>query len=318
VGQCIEVVTTPQQCQALCSADSACRAFQLLPLQLDSSAGKAYGEFPASSFIPWAQSNAFCDKTQFANSPKSGSMACYPIYQFQDDFNSARPLWSFTDDIDHQGFYGTCYIKPRSLQFLTYPQVAADGQTTFRYHSKCIPCDNIGQDLTNPRWGPQQQYCTDCSKTPATPRSLPAVPTWTYVANGTFTGPVRWLSPGGSPFAFQDECIMLTLRDPLCSKYVMYSDTRAQRLSGSIPGLLPTNSAQNVNGTFAFYLVNYTQNWHYTPFSLSFPYYGSCACLAGTTPANSPPLDSTGVTTACAGVSTAQCKVTGFSIYKLP
>jgi len=289
----------------------------MLPLQLDTSAGSSYGLFPESSFVPWASKIGFCDKAQFAKAPKQGAMVCFPIYQFQDDFNSARPLWSFTEDPDHQGFYGTCYIKPRAVSFPNVFQVQGDSQTDFRFQSKCIPCDNIGQDLTNPRWGPQQTYCTDCSKLvpPAAPRQLPAVPTWAFVSTGTFAGAAHWLSPGGSPVAFQDECKMLANRDPTCSKYVMYSDYRASRYGGKIQGVSPGNL--NVNSSAAVKLINTSVAWHYTPVSLQFAYYRTCACLDAT--ATQPPaIDLNMTKLACDGVVASQCIFRNFSIYKLP
>jgi len=315
MGQCIEVVTTPQQCQAICSADSSCQGFQMFPLQLDPNAPAEYGLFPGSSFVPWGKSIAFCDKAQFANAPKTGSSVCFPIYSFQDDFNSARPLWSFTDDIDHQGFYGTCYIKPRSLKFLNYTSVAVDPQIQYRFGAKCIPCDNIGQDLTNPRWGPQQNYCTDCDKYPTTtPKKAATVPSWTYFANGTFTAAVKWLSPAGSPFAFADECAVLAARDTACSKYVMYSDVRAQRNSGSIAGLLPTSL--NVNSSTTVKMLNVTPHWHYTNFGLNLAYYRSCACLPAPVQ-GSPAIDATGAANACQDSSLANCYARGFLVYQL-
>lgn len=312
-GQCFEVVTTPQQCQAICNADTSCRAYQMLPLQLDSSNGDSFGMFPESSFIPWDKPFAFCNKSQFAQTPKAGSMVCFPIYQFQDDFNSARPLWSFTDDPDHQGFYGTCFIKPRPVTFLPIGQVATDPLDEFRFQSKCIPCDNIGQNLTNPRWGPQQKYCTDCTKTVTTPRQLPTLPAWTFVATGTFNQPAHWLSPGGTPIAFEDECKALALRDPTCSKYVMYSDYRAQRFSGKA-GISPLLT--NVNSTATFKLINSTVSWHYTPIAMTFSYYRTCACLNKTV-VGAPTIDPT-QNMACEGVLPSNCIFRNFTVYQLP
>jgi hypothetical protein len=313
MGQCFEVVTTPQQCQAICSADSSCRGFQMLPLQMDTSGGQNFGLFPESSFIPWASNVAFCDKSQFGNVPKAGSMVCFPIYVFQDDFNSARPLWSFTEDPDHQGFYGTCYIKPRAVTFLPIAQLLEDPQDDFRFQSKCIPCDNIGQDLKNPRWGPQKNYCTDCVKYPVATRQRPTIPSWTTVAVGTFNQAAHWLSPGGTPIAFQDECKMLALRDPTCSKYVMYSDARAQRFGGKIQGTLPTNT--NVNTSFR--LINTTVSWHYNSSTSYISYYRTCACLDSTV-VGAPTVDANQNAMACAGVSAAQCIFRNFTIYQLP
>ena len=319
VGQCLEVVTTPQQCQAICSAHSACKAFQMLPLQLDSSQGKSFGLFPERSYIPWGL-NDLCDKSQFAKAPKSGSMICFPIYQFQNDLNSARPLWSFTDDPDHQGFYGTCYIKPRAVSFATFTQVDVDAMDKFRFQSKCVPCDNIGQNLTAPRWGPQQNFCTDCKKTPASPKQLPAVPAWKFFASGTFnqSGSAHWLSPAGSPFAFADECAILAKRDPTCSKYVMYSDYRARRFSGKA-GVVPTLT--NVNRTIP--LINTSVAWHYTPLSLTFPYYRSCACFDKVATLDDkeedvlPVIDPTMRAMACDGVLARECVFQNFTVYEL-
>jgi hypothetical protein len=316
MGQCYEVVTDTAQCAAMCNSDPTCRAYQMLPLQLDTSAGNSYGLFPDKSFVPWGKNIAFCDKSQFTNASKQGGMVCFPIYSFQDDFNSARPLWSFTDDPDHQGFYGTCYIKPPSRSFLNFTKLPDDDLTQFRFQSKCIPCDNIGQSLTTPRWGPQQNYCTDCAQQAPNPRPVPVVPTWTFYANGTFQQEVIWLSPGGSPFAFKDECIMLAVRDPQCSKYVMYSDLRAQRLSGRIQGLPPTDSRQNVNSSYRF--INTTNSSHYSPFTLYFPYYRSCACLKKPNGASAPSFDATGVARACDFVKPTECLQKGFLIYQLP
>jgi hypothetical protein len=315
VGQCIEVVTGPEQCQAICSADPNCQAFQMLPLQLDSSSGNSFGQFPgpSTSYVPWGKNISSCNLAQFSKAPKNGSMVCYPIYMFQDDFNSARPLWSFTNDLDHQGFYGTCYIKPRALSWLPIQTVPVDPLDDFRFLSKCIPCDNIGQDLSNPRWGPQQQYCTDCVKTPAPPKTLPTVPSWTLVGPGTFTQPAHWLSPAGSPFAFQDECIMLALRDPTCSKYVMYSDIRAKTYAG-LAGKSPVNTYVNSS----FRLLNTTLHWSYTAASLSFAYYRSCACLDNATATGTPTIDSNSTAMACDLVTPSQCILRNFSVYQLP
>lgn len=318
VGQCVEVVTTPQQCEALCNTDGNCKGFQLLPLQLDNSQGESFGLFPESSFIPWntnlSNTNSFCHKAQFAKAPKAGSMACFTITAFQNDFNSARPLWSFTDDTNHQGFYGTCYIKPTLRDFGTITQVAADTHTETRFLSKCIPCDNIGQDLTNPRWGPQQNYCTDCSKTNTPPRQLPPVPTWTVVAPGTFNETTYWLSPAGSPYAFEDECKILAARDPRCSKYVMYSDYRAKRFSGDVATIRPTDNAVG-----SFRLVNTTGSWHYS-YNLDnvSPYFRTCGCLDVALGNTQPIIDSSMSAQACTNITQAMCVFRNFTIYKLP
>jgi len=323
VGQCIEVVNGPSQCQALCSADPGCKGFQMLPLQLDASQGNDFGAFPgpSTSFVPWSVNvnvnTTGCKLSQFANAPKKGAMVCYPIYQFQDDYGSARPLWSFTEDVDHQGFYGTCYIKPRRLAWLDFTPIDNDPPKDFRFLSKCVPCDNIGQNLTNPRWGPQQNYCTDCSKNPAAPRSLPAVPKWTFVATGTFTQPAHWLSPAGSPIAFADECALLALRDPTCSKYVMFSDARAQRFGGLIPLLPPTQT--NVNGTAAFKLINTSgSHWSYNDLSLTYAYYRTCACLDNATATSPPAIDPNSTAMACDKVLPKDCVFKNFSVYSLP
>jgi len=294
-------------------------------LQLDTSNGQNFGMFPESSYIPWNDSShtnwTFCDKTQFKGVPTTpNSMVCYTITNFQDSFNSARPLWSFTDDMNHQGFYGTCYIKPTLRQFEPIAPVAEDKPIGFRFQSKCIPCDNIGQDLTNPRWGPQQNYCTDCVKYPAKPRALPTLPQWTPVGPGTFNQSAHWLQPGGSPFAFQDECISLALRDATCSKYVMYSDFRAQKYGGNLNG---TSMTSNRVGSTNTYLVNTSYSWHYSPAALNSAYFHSCACLdkavADGLGASQPTIDATMTNMACDGVLKAtDCVYRNFTIYKLP
>lgn len=320
VGDCYEVVTNPQQCQAICSANTNCKAFQLLPLQMDNTKGTSLGMFPEQSYVPWTNqgryhvNNSFCDKSRFVNAHPD-SYVCYPILNFQDDFNSARPLWTLYDDADHQGFYGTCYIKARSVTFLPFTPVAEDSLDTFRFGAKCIPCDNIGQDLTNPRWGPQLDYCTDCKKaTGVVPRKVASAPTWTKRATGSFTDPVKWLNPAGSPFAMADECALIASRDASCSKFVMYSDLRALTFSGKTATLVLN---ANLNNTASFRLLNQTSGWHYTPYALTSSYYRSCGCIQGNVTAL-PAVDSNSTANACNGVSTlTQCTVKGFEIYEL-
>jgi hypothetical protein len=316
IGQCFEVVTTPEQCEAICSAHSSCKAFQMLPLQLDNSQGDNFGKFPEQSFIPWGLKGV-CDKSQFSNkAAKTGSMICYPIYEFQNDFNSARPLWSFTDDPEHQGFYGTCYIKPRAVSFINPGQLPVDPLDDFRFKSKCMPCDNIGQNLTNPRWGPAQDFCTDCKAYPAPPRLQTVVPAWKVFAVGTFNQPAHWLSPAGTPVALADECAVLASRDNTCSKYVMYSDARAQRYTGK-SAVLVTNA--NVNGTNAYKLLNTSVSWHYTAFSVAFSYYRTCACLNLPAAVDAPPptVDVNASSMACDGVKPTECILRNFTIYEL-
>lgn len=260
-----------------------------------------------------------CDKTQFAKVPTTKtSMVCYTITSFQDSYNSARPLWSFTDDLDHQGFYGTCYIKPTPRSFGTIAVVKEDKPIGFRFQSKCIPCDNIGQDLKNPRWGPQQNYCVDCDKLTTTPRALPKLPSWTPVSIGTFNQSSHWLSPGGSPYAFQDECISLAIRDPTCSKYVMYSDFRAKRMSGNVNN---TKVTDNRVGTLS--LINGSGGWHYTPAVLNSAYFHSCACLdkavADSLNGAAPIIDITMTAKACDGVTKlSDCVYRNFTVFQLP
>lgn len=323
VGQCVEVVTTPQQCAALCNSDTACRGFQLLPLQFDNSNGNSFGLFPESSFIPWtditkSNRSSFCEKSQFVNTSKPGRMVCFTVTQFQDDFNSARPLWSFTDDTNHQGFYGTCYIKPALRNFTAITRVEEDQHTDYRFLSKCIPCNNIGQDLTNPRWGPQQDFCTDCSKNPVAPLKQIEVPKWaSTVGPGTFNQTSHWLSPGGTPYAFQDECILLAMNDPRCSKYVMYSDFRAQRNAGKILGVKPSDV--RLNSQVA--LINGTSSWHYSRGTLNHSYFRTCACLdkdVADSLAGSPPIiDTSMYAKACDGATAAQCVYRNFTVYTL-
>jgi len=322
VGDCYEVVTSPQQCQAICSANTACKAFQLLPLQLDATGGNGLGMFPSSSYVPWNHqgrynlNNSFCDKSKFVHAHPN-SYVCYPILNFQDDFNSARPLWTLYEDPDHQGFYGTCYIKMRSVTFLPFTQVANDTMDTFRFGSKCIPCDNIGQDLSNPRWGPQLDYCTDCKKaTGVVPRKVATPPAWTKRATGSFTDPVKWLNPAGTPIAMADECALIASRDPTCSKFVMYSEPRVAMFSGN-SGVMLTATAANLNNSASFKLLNTTNGWHYTPYALTSSYYRSCGCIQGNVTAL-PAVDSNSTANACAGVTTlSQCTVKGFEIYEL-
>jgi hypothetical protein len=268
----------------------------------------------------WDKNTTRCNSSQFLdkNIPDLNAMICYPIVAFQDDFNSARPLWSFTNDMDHQGFYGTCYVKPRPVSFAGFPLLPSPQETKFQFFDKCIPCDNIGQDLNNPRWGPQQKYCTDCKVYPAAaPRQQPIV-TWTFVANGTFTAPAHWLSPGGSPYAIMNECKMLALRDPKCSKFVMYSDVRAQ-------GLLRNTLKINNTASFAPIVTSSVAGgWHYSNISMgAFPYYKTCACLdkdpLNEVPNFVPPVDVNSTTMACTGggINPNGCTVRGFVVYKL-
>lgn len=316
VGDCYEVVTTPRQCQAICTANPSCQGFQLLPLQMDKTLGDSLGLFPEKSYIPWAfqgiysvGNNTFCDKSKFTNA-KAGSYVCYPVTQFQDDFTSSRPLWSLTEDPNHQGFYGTCYIKSRNVTFLPLAaNVTDDNMTDFRFGSKCIPCDNIGQDLTNPRWGPQLNFCTDCTKQSVPARKGPTVPTWTWRANGTFVSPVKWLSPLGTPYAFADECALLASRDPSCSKFVMFSDYRTMRLSSQ-----PTTT--NINATFKLMVTTPNQYyWHFSNNSM-LSYYRSCGCYQGNT-TTLPAIDANSTANACDGILPKDCAIRNFSIYEL-
>jgi hypothetical protein len=248
------------------------------------------------------------------NIPDLGAMVCYTVNQFQDDFNSARPLWSFTNDMDNQGFYGTCFIKPRAVTFLPYPQLNTTIDNKFEFLGKCLPCDNLGQDLSTPRWGPQQRYCEDCVAKPVPPRQL-TIPTWTFVGNGTFADKAHWLSPGGSPYATADECKILAARDPTCSKFVMHSQNRTTMIRNNA-------AAMNVNQSAGYTLWTTSSGIGrlFTNFSATFSYYRTCGCLDATT-ANavagfSPTLDSTQAM-ACVGVSAAGCRYKAFAVYKL-
>jgi hypothetical protein len=248
------------------------------------------------------------------NIPALGAMVCYTVNMFQDDYNSARPLWSFTNDMDHQGFYGTCFIKPRSVTFLAYPQLNTSVDSKFEFLGKCIPCDNLNQDMTNPRWGPQQKYCTDCGANPRPPRQI-VIPAWTFVGNGTFVDASHWLSPGGSPYATIDECKILAARDPTCSKFVMYSANRTFYIVNN-------NNGANVNGSAAYALWTTAGGVGriFTNFSQTFSYYKTCGCLDATQ-ANgvagfAPSLDANQAS-ACVGVSAANCLKKGFAVYRL-
>jgi hypothetical protein len=301
--------------------DGSCRGYQLIPLQLNPAvSGNMYGQFSSSgTFVPWDQNNSYCMKSQFTGRsiPDTGAMLCYPVHIFQDDYNSARPLWSFSNDMDHQGFYGTCYLKPRPVVFGPQAPVANDVDNNYRFHDKCLPCDNVGMDKTTPRWGPNnKKWCDDCAARPVPPKTLPSVATWNLVAsNQTFMDPAHWLSPAGSPWATMEECKMLAQRDTTCSKWVMFSPQRTARIA--------TTPAMNVNNTASVALFA-TNNgvWRYTAFSLTFSYYRTCACL-NKDPANAavgymPAVDTTQFNMACAGVMTnASCAVRGFNIYKL-
>lgn len=326
VGQCLEVVRSVQQCEAICSSNVECRGFQVLPLQLDNSQGESFGLFPEKSYIPWTNNTidpylSFCFPDQFVAAGKSGSMICYPIITFQDDFNSARPLWSFTADTNHQAFYGTCYLKPSLRKFGDTLGVQDDQVKEYRFLSTCVPCDNIGQDLTNPRWGPQQKFCTDCDKFPAvTPRKLPVPPTWTRVAQGTFNESAHWLSPAGSPFAFEDECKILAQRDPSCSKYVMYSDYRTKRNAGQIPGVQTTDV--KIDNTNIVLVTERFGNYRYVPSTAYNNYFRTCACLdkavvSNFTAGQQPIIDPTMSALACHGLDPSACVFRNFSIFKL-
>jgi hypothetical protein len=318
VGQCVEVVYDTAQCQTLCTMDTGCRAYQLIPLQLKPTAsGNLYGQFSSSGgFIPWDVNISFCKKSQFQNNniPDIGAMICYPIHTFQDDYNSARPLWSFTKDMDHQGFYGTCYIKPRPVVFLAQAGVNDPADNTYRFLDKCVSCDNVGMDKATPRWGPMLKgYCDDCDAHPTPAKVMPFVANWTLsMSNRTFTDPAHWLSPGGSPYATLNECKILAKRDPTCSNWVMFSAERADRMRQGL--------THNINGTATFNLYNTSGGYRFTPFSLAFSYYRTCACL-DKAPANaavgySPNVDTTQYTMACQGATNASCVRRGFNIYQ--
>lgn len=204
------------------------------------------------------------------------------------------------------------------MNFLPFATVAPDKVDNFRFGSKCVPCNNVGQDLTNPRWGPQLNYCTDCTKTTTPPRQI-VIPAWTLKANGTFSGTtIKWLNPAGTPFSMADECALLASRDATCSKFVMFSATRSLAYSGASAD--PTSNAVYLNGTSTYKLFglvpNPDYNRYFTDYSFTSSYYRSCACFQGTT-TTLPAVDSTGVANACEGVAAAQCKLKGFQVFQL-
>lgn len=297
----------------------------MFPL-LDNTAGNSYGLFPEQSILPWNDApgynvnSSFLIKSQFVNAAK-GSQICYPVFAYQNDFNSARPLWSFYQDPDNQGFYGTCYIKARPVTFLPYPSVPVDPMNQYRFSSKCIPCDNIGQDLTNPRWGPQLNYCTDCEKYPAPARQAPTIPAWTWKANGTFVDPIKWLSPAGTPLAMADECALLASRDSTCSKFVMFSNSRYLYYSGQ--NVTMQTSITVTNGSMTYRLVNNTLTYNavrYTPYALTTSYFRTCGCLLASANVNAslPTIDVNGTANACDGITVlTQCVQRGFQVYQL-
>jgi hypothetical protein len=337
IGQAVEVVTDTEQCAALCRYDGSCKGYQLIPLQLNPTvSGDIYGQFSKDgSFIPWmdnmdatATNMSRANRTQFLNKniPAVGAMICYTLIQFQNDFNSARPLWSFTEDMDHQGFYGTCYIKDppppqKPMQFQTFPTIQLPVDKKYRFLSMCIDCSNVAMNKTTPRWD-RTEYCVDCDAKPK-PGKVQNIPAWTAVGSGTFTEPAHWLSPGGSPYALEDECKLLALRDPQCSKFVMYSDLRAQMLLNLTAPL--SRHQVLVNGTTIQYLQS-NNGYYYNNRSISLPYFRTCACLDKTTNNTkagfTPDLDPTSFVMACGAggdlVVNASCTRRGFNVFKLP
>jgi hypothetical protein len=145
-----------------------------------------------------------------------------------------------------------------------------------------------------------------------------AIPGWTKIGDGTFKDAAHWVSPGGTPYATVDECKIVAARDPTCSKFVMFSQTRATQAMSA--------PAWRFNNTYTLYSTQARPGYPYpgyyfTNSSFTFSGFQSCACLDAT-PANAmagytPNIDATSYTMACAGISNATCMNRGFSVYKL-
>lgn len=237
-GNCVQIVTTPEQCLQGC-ANTYCFGVQVIPLN-------GVPPFPANSQIPWMQNPGHCNRSWFTNAP-ANAFICYEINSYRDSANGALTPWTFFNDPDDIGFYGTCYIKesPRTFDFPLNPAIIANpADNPYQYGWACISCGDRGLQgsLQNAvDWHPTRN-CVDCDTYFVTQwRTLGVtVPSWTLfgagffgVANKNCSSCIKWLSPMGSPYAMQDECAYLAANDPQCTSYVAYSDTQTQHCIGN-------------------------------------------------------------------------------------
>lgn len=242
VGDCIEIVTTARQCQAMCANLGACRAYAILPIR-----GPA--PYTTSTQIPWG--TAGCNATLWKNVP-ANTYLCYLVSSFRLDQNGVLTPYTIIHDPDDIGFYGTCYLREPAKDFdlPIPPGLAPDpSDIPFAFGDTCIECSDRyakASDANFVDWR-FRQSCLDCDLylDPPRTRTVPS-PVSTLVGAGFFNRTahtcgapgqcLKWLSPLGSPYAFEDECKVLADRDPECSAFYAFSPSQATAASSRSMG----------------------------------------------------------------------------------
>lgn len=240
--------TVGAQCRAKCDASTTCRGYALVPL---SSPDDPRVRFHEESPIPWngstyqtaslkfaTRNNPNCLRDQFVGLPPE-TLVCYTVTTFQDDRAGTLLPWKFDYDTESSGFYSTCFVKSRNVDFeysVSAP-VPPNDPAPFRFGATCVPCEDYNANSTSVvdnRWR-VTGMCSDCVKFPRPARAAVAT-VQNSSANLAFDGGAlcsgklcyKWLSPAGSPIAYTEpECSSLVKGDVACSSTMMFASTRA-------------------------------------------------------------------------------------------
>lgn len=249
-GSCVQVLPgklADSQCQDICSKDTTCLGYMLVPFSQSNLA------FPDSTPIPWRIKTNMSLPTNIATNPvidnpkcnkasfSPGQQVCVMINRFNSDDNGGPVPYTFFTDMSDIGFYSTCFLRRPAFTFAHPITPLSSSIGPFRFNDKCIPCEDRQLTKVFPDWK-QASTCYDCdledplNALPFRNSTEPARPWATAMAyNGSKlmfndsainsaypsgqSSALKILAVAGSLQASDFECRYLMGMDASCSSY---------------------------------------------------------------------------------------------------